>query len=178
MIALPSPHSPARVAMLAKDTHSAKHKIHIGNLPTIAIHVRERLGVHTEIITWAGMPLKQQVELMARSDVTFSLGGSDTINTVFMPTCSAIVVAWRKLDNFSKHTHNGWESSADVELLFNCQGGGKTRTPANTQLLWEGGRLILPLFLDATTRMRDASIRDACRATPSRRCSHAVCGHV
>ena len=72
------------------------------------------------------MPLRQQITLLAATDVMFSLGGSDIMNAIFLPTRAALVIPFRRKDLAvegavaSERRDNGmkWHGPSDIRLWF------------------------------------------------------------
>lgn len=121
----PHPHPP-RVLLLQKDVQAAGHKNFIDNLGALATQLRDSMHLQVSIVSWSGMPLRQQITLLAATDVMFSLGGSDIMNAIFLPTRAALVIPFRRKDLAvegavaSERRDNGmkWHGPSDIRLWF------------------------------------------------------------
>jgi len=91
---VPNPHRP--IITLAQKGNKTDHPHRIVNLDAVAVALRSRFpDAKVNIVCWEGMPLRKQIALMAKTDVFFSLPGSDLMNVAWMNTNSTMVVVCR-----------------------------------------------------------------------------------
>jgi len=117
---------PAHIVMISKNVSASVHAVYLENTVELGEHFASAFGARVTHAGWAGMPLRQQVELMADADVALSLPGADVINFVFMPTFSAIVVPYRvqswAIAESSKlpgsNASGVWYDSHEINLWF------------------------------------------------------------
>ena len=119
-------HSDLHVLIMEKNTSGAANPSRINNVAQItsALEAPARaraLGLSGEVrvtrASWKGMPMRQQVELVAQADLVISLPGSDLINCVYLPSPAAIVVPWRRCCSSDKFS-TGFQPSLEVKLWF------------------------------------------------------------
>jgi hypothetical protein len=91
---LPVPHKPT--VTLAQEGNKSDHPQRIVNLDAVADALRSRFpDAEVNVVCWEGMPLRNQIALMAKTDVFFSLPGSDLMNVAWMNKNSTMVVVCR-----------------------------------------------------------------------------------
>ena len=109
----PSARSSCSVLFIVKDQATAAHHFSIANVDELILALRERTACSVERVTWAGMPLQQQVSAIYEKRIVVSLHGSDLMNCIFQPLRSGIIVA----DFCEENGKCGWRSR-EVDLWF------------------------------------------------------------
>ena len=107
-----APRCCSRVVFLEKCAKTAEHPVVIRNLQELVMKFRQKFQMkRVDIVSWCGMSFKEQVSVMADTDVVFSLPGSDMMNAVFMRPGAGIVVPWR-------YNNHKWKASNEIRLWF------------------------------------------------------------
>ncbi|CAD7956307.1 unnamed protein product [Amoebophrya sp. A120] len=67
--------------------------------------------ISVQIKSWAGMPIVQQLWVMAETDLTISFAGADVMNFLFSPLYSGLISPYRL-------RNNKWERSYEIDRLW------------------------------------------------------------
>lgn len=80
------------ILFIVKDVTTAEHVFAIANVDELIAALRKRTHCSVEKVTWAGMPLANQVAAIFDKQIVISLMGSDLMNCIFQPLRSGIIV--------------------------------------------------------------------------------------
>ena len=90
---LPAATPPAcSVLFIVKDVTTAEHVFAIANVDELIAALRDQTNCTVKKVTWAGMPLANQVAAIYNTTIVISLMGSDLMNCIFQPLHSGIIV--------------------------------------------------------------------------------------
>ena len=100
------------ILILLKSMSMSGHKSGFENGEEIIATIKTTFPeLNVDVVSWVGMPYKDQMEIMQSSDIVFSLPGSDIMNALFLPFGSTLVVPCRKVDVI--------EGSNEIRIWFN-----------------------------------------------------------
>ena len=132
-------HTRLMLSMISKSVSSASNKFDLKQTQDFAASlerlVLETLGEALTVrhVTWAGMTVKDQVTVLADTDVLLGLPGSDAINAIFLPDDSLVILpcrlapGWqsRRKQAAQQGNHNSsqfgevvWESESSEATLW------------------------------------------------------------
>ena len=107
------------ITFVAKDAKIAVVKSYIQNIKEVMSALEFRfVNSLVRNVTWNGMQLSKQLEIIMSTDILISLPGTDTLNALFLPTHSSLVVPCRIYENAKKKLILQ-STSDEVRIFFN-----------------------------------------------------------
>jgi len=84
------------ITFINKNDTGALHQYIWGNLEDVVSRVRSEFrDFRVRVVSWSGMPLKEQVRTVYESKVLISLPGSDVMNAVWLQDDAALIIVCR-----------------------------------------------------------------------------------
>lgn len=133
-VAQPQPHQ-LRILLTRKDVGHSDHEQILGNTDEISEHLRQRFPhADVQVVTWMGMPLEEQVRLVASTDIFISLPGSDVMNGAFLLNNTEMIVpcryaGWGGVDGLwnSGEVDNWFKWASHIKAVEICSEHARTR---------------------------------------------------